>query len=174
MKEEAARAAGPPGSQVDSNIFGGLDLSQISDTKLKETGTTDWDDDMPSMFYDPDKDLSKEEQEEVDPLMTKSFVEQFVFEISQSTFPSPLEALRQVGIMIVVVLFATVVVYLWDGLLREIYTYVGFVPSEEDLANYALRFDGLDLPEGWVDNLDAAASNVQPLSDTASSNLPDL
>ncbi|KAL7576363.1 hypothetical protein ACA910_018174 [Epithemia clementina (nom. ined.)] len=165
MKEEAAKAAGP-GGQSNPNIFGGLDLSQISDTKLKESGkSSNWDEDMPSMFYDPEKELSKEEQEKADPLMTKSIIEQFTYELSQSRFPTPMEALRQVGVMIVVVGFSTLLIYVWDNLLRELYQYVGFVPSEQDLANYASRFEGLDLPDSWADGFDA--TRIKELSESA-------
>lgn len=167
MKEQAARNAGPGGGQ-NNDIFGGLDLSQISDTKLKQNGkTTDWNEDVPTMFYDPQKEMTKEEQEEADPLMTKSFVEQYTYELSQSKFPTPVEALRQVGIMIVVVIFATGLIYIWDNVLREIYTTVGFVPSEQDLANYARRFEGLDLPQSWADGLDTTKLLPQLSSDTA-------
>ena len=161
-KEEAARSGGPS-SQSDPNVFGGLDLSQISDTKLKGSQSTDWSDDMPSMLYDPQKELTQEEQEEADPLMTKSIVEQYTYEISQSKFPTPVEALRQVGIMVIVVAFMTFLVFFWDKVLREVYTSIGFVPSEEALTNYASRFDGLDLPDGWMEGLDTSK-----LSDTAS------
>lgn len=151
QKNEAAKAAGP-GGQTDPSMFGGLDLSKISDTKLKESATK-WDNEMPTMFFDPEKELSKEEQEEADPLMTKSILEQYRYEISQAKWPTPFGAIREVALMMVVIALSTVLIVGWDRILREFYTSVGFIPTKEDLANYAARFDGLDLPDGWMNNM---------------------
>lgn len=159
-RQAAAMKAGSAGALDESNdMFGGLDLSQINSEK---TGN-EWNEDMPTMFYDPEDEMTKEEQEEADPLMTKSFVEQASAEIAGSKWPGPLAAIREVGVMLVVVAFTFVVIINWDKFLREVYTGIGFIPSADDLANYANRFDGLDLPSGWMDNMDEA--DVAKISD---------
>lgn len=150
-KTKAAQEAGSASAaEENSDMFGGLDLSQISSEKV---GGSDWDEELPNMFYDPEDDLSKEEQEEADPLMTKSFVEQATTEIGSSKWPGPLAALREVALMLVVVVITATIIIAWDQILRGVYTGFGFIPSADDLTNYATRFDGLDLPSGWTDNM---------------------
>ena len=174
-REKAALEAGPPGAQKDANMFGGLDLSQISQVKEAASGS-DWDESMPTMFYDPEKDLSKEEQEEVDPIMLKNPIEQAWNELSQSKWPDPLSALREVAIMFVIIAFSTLIVTSWDTVLRSIYTGVGFIPTPDEIANYASRFDGLDLPTGWTSGMTDV--DVQSYSDTINTNagsiIPDV
>lgn len=176
QREKTARqAGGPPGTQQDANMFGGLDLSQISQVKEASKGQ-DWDESMPTMFYDPDADLSKEEREEVDPVMLKNPIEQAWNELSQSKWPDPLSALREVAIMFLIIGISTVIITQWDGILRSIYTGLGFIPTSEDIANYANRFDGLDLPDGWTSGMTDV--DVQSYSDTINTNVgsatPDL
>ena len=163
QRERRAREAGPPGAQQDENSFGGLDLTKIS--QVKQT-TSDWDENMPTMFYDPEDDLSKEEQEEVDPIMTKNPIEQGLYELSQSKWPDAFSALREVVLMFVIIGISTLVVTSWDTILRTVYTNFGFIPTAEDIANYASRFDGLDLPDGWTSGMTDV--DVQTYSDTLS------
>lgn len=166
QRERSAKEAGPPGvaAQNDPNAFGGLDLSQISDRKQT---TSSWDEDMPSMFYDPEDDLSKEEQEEVDPVMLKNPIEQGLNELANAKWPDMFSALREVAIMFVVIAFTTVIITSWDTLLRGVYTGFGFIPTADDIANYASRFDGLDLPDGWTGGMSDV--DVQTYGDTISS-----
>lgn len=177
QRERAALEAGPPGvaRQNDPNAFGGLDLSQISQMKTK-TKTSEWNEDMPSMFYDPEDDLSKEEQEEVDPMMLKNPIEQGISELSNAKWPDALSALREVALMFVVIAFSTLIIISWDTVLRNLYTSFGFIPTPEDVANYASRFDGLDLPDGWTSGMTDV--DVQQYGDTISTNsaggMPDL
>jgi len=162
-KEKTAREGGPPGTQTDPNSFGGLDLSQIS--QVKQT-TTEWDEDMPTMFYDAADDLSKEEQEEVDPVMLKNPIEQGLNELANAKWPDPLSALREVVLMFLIVALSTVLITTWDSVLRGTYTGFGFIPTAEEIANYASRFDGLDLPDGWTSGMTDV--DVQTYSDTIS------
>lgn len=177
QKERSAREAGPPGvaAQNDPNSFGGLDLSKISE--VKQT-TSDWDEDMPSMFYDPEDDLSKEEQEEVDPVMLKNPIEQGLNELNGAKWPNPLSALREVAIMAVVIALSALVVLSWDTFLRQLYTGFGFIPTADEITNYASRFDGLDLPDGWTGGMSDV--DVQTYSDalatptSGGSSMPEL
>lgn len=165
-KEAAARLAGPPGAQKDPDSFGGLDLSQISDTKMKNSAS-DWNEDMPTMLYDPEDEMTKEEKEEADPLMLKNPLEQALYEISQTTWPAPGSALREVVVVLIVIAFTTAIIVSWDRFLKDFYTNIGFIPSKEDLASYAQRFDGLDLPEGWMENMNE--EDIQQFSDKVNS-----
>jgi hypothetical protein len=186
-RERAAFAVGAAGASEDANRFGGLDLSQIS-TQVKPTTASQWDENVPSMFYDPEDDLTVEEREEVDPVMKKSILQQGLNELQNAKWPTLGSALREVAIMLVVIVVTAALVISWDKLLRYVYTSVGFIPSAEDLRNYASRFDGLDLPPGWVNNMndqDVASYSEQvnqittlptlPLqSESASTTLPGL
>ena len=144
----------------DPDSFAGLDLSQINSEK---TGSSQWDETMPSMLYDPEDDMTKEQQERADPLMTKSFIEQATTEIKGSEWPSFFKALRDVTLVFLLGGLTAAIVINWDTFLRNLYTGLGFIPSPEDMASYASRFDGLDLPDGWMDNMNEA--DVAAMSD---------
>ena len=170
-------------------MFGGLDLSQISTTKVPSKAATknglwsDEEDEMPSMFYDPEDELSVEERAEVDPVGQKSFVEQGLNELQNAKWPSPMAALREVALMIVIIAITGALIIGWDKVIRILYTDIlHFIPSKEDLANYMNRFDGLELPTGWTDNMndnDVASfsekiSNAIPTTSEFTTSLPEL
>lgn len=168
MEAGSARAAGE-----NSDAFGGLDLSQIRSTRIRSPQE---DEDLPSMFFDPDEQLSDEEKVEVDPLRNKSWIEQGLYEVSQVKWPDWTSALREVGLLVVVVAFTAVIIIGWDRLIRSTYTDVlHLIPTKEELANYANRFDGLDLPTGWMDNMNEqdVASLTEKMSQGGTS-LPEL
>jgi len=170
QKAMAAGSAAEANSANSADTFAGLDLSKISSVPDKKR--SDWSEDMPSMFYDPEDELSKEEQEEADPTMKLNPIEQGLTEFKAAKWPDTGSALREVGLMIFVVLLSAVLIIGWDQLLRNIYTTAGFIPSKEDLANYASRFDGLDLPSGWTDNM--SDQDVATMAETVKTNLPEL
>lgn len=153
-RQEKAVQAGAQQDREDQagNTFGGVDLSKISNDGSGTT--TQWDEDMPTMFFDPDEQLSEDEQKEVDPVMTKNVMEQGLNELTNAKWPTIGAAGREVVLMAAVVAFSGVLIIGADTLLRTLYTDVlKFIPSADELANYAQRFDGLDLPSGWMDNM---------------------
>ena len=161
-KEAAANAAGSASAASDdNNQFVGLDLSQIS--SVKKESSSQWNEEMPSMFYDPEQELTKEEQEEVDPMMKKNVIQQGLNELENAKWPGPGAALREVALMLGVIVATAALIIFWDRFLRTVYISAGFVPSKEDLANYADRFSGLDLPKGWTNNMDE--NDIQKLGE---------
>ena len=145
-KQAAAAAAGSAQAASESgDMFGGLDLSQISSSR--QSSSSQWDESMPSMLYNPEDEMTQQEQEEADPLMTKSPLQQGLYELQNAKWPDFVTAVREVGLMLVVIAITAVLIIGWDRVLRGLYTNFGFIPSKEDLANYANRFDGLDLPQ---------------------------
>jgi len=161
-KEQQAVAAGSARAAAEQNrdmMFGGLDLSQIRTeapppSRSSNSPFADEDGEVPAMFYDPEEELTEEEREEADPIGAKSIPEQFIYEFQQTKWPGPGSALREVGVMFIVVAITGALIIGWDGALREFYTDVlNFIPSKEDMANYADRFEGLELPAGWTDNM---------------------
>lgn len=189
QRQQQAVGMGSAAAANESNnadSFGGLDLSQISTVKAvsqQKSGALwgDQEEDVPSMFYDPEDELSAEERAEIDPMGQKGFLDQALNELQNAKWPDPASALREVGLMIVVVAVTGALIIGWDKLLRGVYTDVlHFIPSQADLANYVNRFDGLDLPAGWTDNMNDA--DISAFSDTvvggsgasSSTSLPDL
>lgn len=179
-RQQAAQGAGSAAAADQmargESTFAGLDLSKISGTKdRKDT----WNEDLPTMFYEPEDEMTLEEQEEVDPLLKAGWIEQFKSELSNAKWPSAAAAAREVVIILVVIAVTAFLLIGWDKILREIYTSVGFIPTMEDVQNYAKRFDGLDLPSGWTNNMNE--QDVQSFSETinaagvaGTNSLPDL
>ena len=175
QKQKMAVAAGSAkaaAEQNSQNYFAGLDLSQISDgSRSRRDEPTIWgenEEDTPSMFYDPDDKLTEEERVEVYPMMRKSILEQGLNELRNAKWPDWASALREVVLMAVVIVVTGALIILWDKGLRTLYTDIlHFVPTKEEIANYAARFDGLDLPKGWTDNM--SEQDVARLTDTVNS-----
>lgn len=184
-RQQQAVAAGSARAASENNdMFGGLDLSQIrteaAPSRSSSSVWADEDGEVPSMFYDPDEELAEEERAEVDPIGQKSIPEQFLHELQNVKWPDPGSALREVGLMIIIVAITAALIIGWDKLLREVYTDVlNFIPSKEDMANYANRFDGLDLPAGWTEKMSeediaSFADTVGSVSRSSGSGMPDL
>lgn len=169
QKAAAAAEAGTPAAASQSpDTFGGLDLSKISSVKA----SPEWNEDMPSMFYDPEDEMTLEEQEEADPIMKLNPIEQGLHEFNNAQWPTLGAALREVGLMVLVVLFSSVLIIGWDKLLRALYTSLGFIPTAEEIRNYADRFSGLDLPKGWTDGMSEA--DVSQFTEQVNSALPSV
>lgn len=158
-KTTQAKQGGP--GQTDPDSFGGLDLSQISDKAPAGERKSTYDETLPSMFYDPEDDLTKEEQMEVDPISKENPFKQGLNELSNAKWPGLTAALREVVVLVIVVAVTGFIIIEWDQLLRTVYTTAGFIPNSDSLAKYAARFDGLDLPAGWTNNMsDSDVSNM--------------
>ena len=160
-------------------MFGGIDLSKISTVESSSVRNRgELDENMPTMFYDPEDEMTMEERQEVDPVMMQNLLEQTASELKGAKWPTLFSAAREVLIMAVVVAFSCLLIIGSDNLLRELYTKVGFIPSKEDIANYSSRFDGLDLPSGWMNNMneqDVAKLTEQVIvAPPPSSSLPSL
>jgi hypothetical protein len=154
-KQSQAVEMGAAGAREASSasMFGGVDLSKISSDGAGKGSKQDWDEDTPTMFYDADAELTVEERQEVDPMMIKNPIEQGMNELSNAKWPTLAAAGREVVLMALVVAFSAGLIIGADTALRALYTNVGFIPSPEDLTNYSSRFDGLDLPGGWMNNM---------------------
>jgi hypothetical protein len=143
-----------------NDSFGGLDLSQISTTKQPSMSQQKWgveDDELPSMFYEPEDELTIEQRAAIDPMLQKGIIEQGLNELKSTKWPDPVAALREVVLMVIVIAVSGVLIIGWDKLLRGVYTDVlHFIPSAQDMKDYMERFDGLDLPPGWTDNMNDA------------------
>lgn len=155
-KQRAAnRRAGGPGvlggnDDIDDKkgtVFGGVDLSQIT----TDLARGDTDDNLPSMFFEPESVMSEEEMMEADPVGTMSVVDQLKDTVDSATWPTPQSAVKDVLILISTVLLTTTLVLGWDGFLREAYTDIGIIPRQEETVNAIDQ--GLKVPESWTNNM---------------------
>lgn len=167
-KAQEARNAGPGGGSANEDTFGGIDLSQISTSKLDAVASgaaksSQWDESMPSMMYDPADEMSQEEQEEADPTMKLSLLDQGMEEFKAAKWPTFGAAMKEVALVLAIIAITGFLVVAADKGLRVLYTNLGFIPSAEDLQNYGSRFDGLDLPKGWTDNMNV--EDMEKLAD---------
>ena len=99
-KQQEAMAAGSARAAAESSdIFGGIDLSQIrSEATPRSSSDSIWaydEGEVPGMFYEPEDDLSEEEQAESDPIGQKPIPEQVVHELQNTKWPSPWSADRK-------------------------------------------------------------------------------
>lgn len=174
-KQRAAnRLAG--GGAADDNTFGGIDLSQISQTAPRGP-----DDNVPSMFYEPEQDMTEEEMKEADPVGQLPIMDQLMDTLNTATWPKPAAAAKDVVILVTTVALSALLLVGWDGFLRDTYTNFQFIPKPEEVTQPK---ENLVLPDGWTDNMSeedllkfqdaAAAMGSAPSSAPATNGFPDL
>jgi preprotein translocase subunit SecE len=100
-------------------------------------------DNMPTVLYDPEDEMSSQERIEVDPVGQTSLLNQFQNELSNAKWPTAGAVVREVGIMILVVAATAALIILWDAFLRDFYTNeLHLIPTKEEINT---RFEGLEL-----------------------------
>lgn len=122
-----------------------LDLSQITDTAPRGE-----DENIPAMFYEPENDMTEQEMIDADPDGQMKLPDQFLKEIKEATWPTPVAALKEVALLLFVVVFTAFLIIEWDVLLRETYTNFGFIPRAEDIAQGS---ENMVLPDGWTNGM---------------------
>lgn len=148
IEEAAARARANVGNQQPSSS---LDLSQISSGGEKKSGKDKWDEELPTMMYDPADELTEEERKEVDVVGQMSLWEQAQEEIGAAKWPDFGSAVRTLFTMFGVIVLSATLIIGWDRTLRNIYTNAGFIPLKEDIPGNLQ--EGLELPEGFTNNM---------------------
>jgi len=112
----------------------GLDLSKIRGN-IPEN--------MPTMLYDPEDEMTKDEKEQVDPVGQYNLIKQAENELTNAKWPNAGAVLREVAIMLAVVAFTAALIIFWDRFLRDFYTSeLNLIPSKEQMN---MRFEGLEL-----------------------------
>lgn len=152
--EERAKLAaenGPPQA---------LDLSQISTVGPSSSAK----DDVPSMFYEPEDDMSEDDIKEADPTGQLSIQEQFATEIGAATWPTAANTLKRVGLLLALAFFTGGIIIGADIFLRDFYTNLNLIPRKEDIMNGA---ENMVLPDSWSDGASGIVDNVK-------NSLPDL
>ena len=123
----------------------GLDLSQIS-----TDGPSTEQDNKPSMFFEPEAEMSEEDMKEADPLGYESIPAQVAFEWNEANWPTFGAALKEVVLLVAIVGLSGGLIIGWDNFLRETYTSVGILPKPEEMMSGS---ENLALPEGWLDGM---------------------
>lgn len=123
-----------------------LDLSQI--TSEAPRGETD--ENIPTMFFEPETEMTEEEMIEADPDGQLSFFDQTMKEIKAATWPTPGAVLKEVALLLIVGSLSGVILINWDNFLREFYTNVGMIPKAEEISKGT---ENMVLPEGWTNGM---------------------
>lgn len=92
-------------------------------------------------------ELTEEQKQAIDPVSTKSILEQIQNEIQNTRFPSPGATLKQAGLMAAIFLVTAGLILKVDEVLRIQITDWGFIPGPNDIGDYS----DLALPEGFTD-----------------------
>ena len=142
---QAAQERAASGIANQGGNFQQLDLSQISSEAPRGE-----DNKMPAMFYNPEDEMTEEEMIEADPDGQLSIPEQIMKEINAATWPTPVAALKEVGLLIAVVVLTAAAIIGWDNFLRETYTSFGFIPTPEDIMKGS---ENMVLPDGWTNGM---------------------
>lgn len=147
MSQEAIKAAEERAQAAVANQGTSqmLDLSQISQTAPRGK-----DDDMPSFLYEPEEEMTEEEMKEADPDGQLSIPDWAVKELSATTWPTPLAALKEVIVLVTTIALTAAIIIGWDNVLRNTYTEIGFIPRPEDIMQGA---ENIVLPEGWTNGM---------------------
>jgi preprotein translocase subunit SecE len=123
-----------------------LDLSQIS-----SDGPSTEQDGKPSMFYDPESEMTPEDIVEADPTGQLPLPEQVNIELAGATWPTFPAAVKEVFLLIAVVIFTGGLIIGWDNVLREFYTNtLGIIPTKEEIMSGS---ENMVLPEGWTNGM---------------------
>lgn len=136
--------------RAKSGITGESFQQQLDLSKISREAPRGEDDTGPAMFYDPENEMTEEEMQEADPDSQLSIPDQAMKEINAATWPAPGAALKEVGVLIVVVILTAGIIIGWDNFLRELYTNLGFIPTTEDIQKGA---ENMVLPDGWTNGM---------------------
>lgn len=124
----ASMASGTPGGGGDgTQLSQMLDLSQI--TNEKPTGPNE---DLPAFMYNPADDMTEEEIIEADPKGQLPIYEQAWDVVKNLKTPPFVEAITDLLILVVTIIFTCGTIYNWDNLMREGAFFYELVPRPED------------------------------------------
>jgi hypothetical protein len=121
--KEAIAAAAQRAQQRTQTSFGGLDLSKISNDYEKL-----------SINYEPEDEMTEEEMRAADPLsFEKSFPQQLIYELNETTFPNLGATLSKVALLIGLGAITGLLIVGTDRGVRDFYVSQGLLPSAEDI-----------------------------------------
>jgi hypothetical protein len=124
-----------------------LDLTQISDTEPRGPNGEE----IPSMFFEPELQMTEEEMKEADPVGQLSWPEQVRDVMKMSEFPTPGGAFKELLVLLLAAGVSGAVIVGSDYVLRQFYTGLGFIPNPEEVI--MRDTENIALPEGWTNNM---------------------
>ena len=130
-----------------------LDLSQISTGEEKGSKGAKWDENLPTMMYDPADYLTAEEQAEADQVGQLPLWEQFLVEMKASTWPDFGAVLQRLALLTAIIGLSGALIINFDAALRDIYTGLGMIPRPEDIPGQLQDLPDLGLPQGFTNNM---------------------
>lgn len=138
-----------------------LDLSKVSDGSQQ----------ILSINYEPEDEMTEEEMKTADPLGLESWKGQIQFELGETTFPDLPSTLSRVVLLVILAFTTGFLIISTDSLVRELMMSKGFIPRPEDIMN--AKEAGLKLSQELaqkviMENAATAASN------TGGWSLPDI
>ena len=134
LKEVEKRAA----QRGSSSSFGGLDLSKITDGGYEKL----------SINYEPEEEMTEEEMRQADPLGFQPALEQYKFELKETTFPDAGTTLAKVGLLIALGLVTGLLIINTDKTVRNLYVSQGLLPSADDVR--AAQTSGMEMAKELV------------------------
>lgn len=156
----------------------GMDQTELDLTRISMSlPRSKQDEDTPSMFYEPETEMTEEEMLEADPDGQKPIPDQVMKELSGSKFPTAFAAAREIVLLFAIGAISILVIVQFDNFLRTFYTDLGMIPRPEDIMSGS---EDMILPDGWTDGMseqdflqfqDEVAGKA---ADAASSGFPDL
>jgi hypothetical protein len=148
--EAIAQAEARARAGVASRGGGGSDPYAIDLSQISSVGPSTLQDDRPTMFYEPEQEMSKEDMIEADPTSQLPIIEQAMTELSGATWPTLGAALKEVLLLTFAIFVTGGSIISWDNFLRDTYTKIGLIPSDEAIMQGA---ENIVLPEGWLNNM---------------------
>ena len=146
LREVEKRAAQRGGSVGSS--FAGLDLSKVSDGGYEKL----------SINYDPEDEMTEQEMRQADPLGFQPVLDQYTFELKETTFPDLGTTISKVGLLIALGLVTGLLIINTDKTVRNFYVVQGLLPSPEDVA--AAQTSGMEMAKELVQGT-TSPSNLQ-------------
>lgn len=162
--EEALAAANAAEKNRSNDMFGGIDMSKIR-TEAAPRSTEDDEDMLPFMASDLiDEEMDDEMKREADPVSFLPIWEQALVEIKETTWPSPLAALKRVVVVTIVIIVTS---YGFDFLTN---TYLDFFTNTLHILPTQEMIDNAKPPPGaeeFYDNLADFAEESQRAMETS-------
>eukprot|EP00539_Tryblionella_compressa_P001604 CAMPEP_0178745940 /NCGR_PEP_ID=MMETSP0744-20121128/7555_1 /TAXON_ID=913974 /ORGANISM="Nitzschia punctata, Strain CCMP561" /LENGTH=297 /DNA_ID=CAMNT_0020399141 /DNA_START=209 /DNA_END=1102 /DNA_ORIENTATION=- len=126
--EERARA------QMEAKLSGSGQLEQLLDlSKISSQGPREIDPNLPSMFYEPESEMTEQQIKEADPVGQMPYIEQFFNVIGRAEWPSFFDATKDVFVLLTSVVVSASLIVGWDSIVRYGLTKYDYLPSEEEV-----------------------------------------
>jgi hypothetical protein len=141
-----------------SNMFSGMvDLSKVTSSENSF--------DKLSINYDPEDEMTEEEMRLADPLGYQPVLEQYLFELKETTFPNLTTTVSKVGLLIALGFVTGALILQTDQTVRALYVQRGMLPSPEDIR--VAQSSGLELAKELVKDTTSPSTAMQAATESS-------